>query len=164
ERVSKVLMPILLAIVVIAAIRTLTLDGAGSGIRFLFTPDWKTLASPTTWLEALTQNAWDTGAGWGLILTYAAYMHRRHGVVRSERVSKVLMPILLAIVVIAAIRTLTLDGAGSGIRFLFTPDWKTLASPTTWLEALTQNAWDTGAGWGLILTYAAYMHRRHGVV
>ncbi len=86
------------------------------------------------------------------------------GVRSIERVSKVLMPILLAIVVIAAIRTLTLDGAGSGIRFLFTPDWKTLASPTTWLEALTQNAWDTGAGWGLILTYAAYMHRRHGVV
>src|SRR5690606_30011602 len=32
---------------------------------------------------ALTQNAWDTGAGWGLILTYGAYMQRRHGVVKN---------------------------------------------------------------------------------
>ena len=35
------------------------------------------------WLEALTQNAWDTGAGWGLILTYAAYMRQQDPVVRS---------------------------------------------------------------------------------
>ncbi len=86
------------------------------------------------------------------------------GVRSIERVSKILMPMLLSIVVIAVIRALTLDGSGSGIRFLFTPEWSTLARPSTWLEALTQNAWDTGAGWGLILTYGAYMQRRHGVV
>ena len=28
------------------------------------------------WLEALTQNAWDTGAGWGLIVAYAIYLRR----------------------------------------------------------------------------------------
>ncbi|MCH7639592.1 MAG: sodium-dependent transporter, partial [Bacteroidetes bacterium] len=27
--------------------------------------------------------AWDTGAGWGLILTYGAYMRKEHGVVRN---------------------------------------------------------------------------------
>ena len=35
------------------------------------------------WLEALTQNAWDTGAGWGLILTYAAYMSDRGTAVKN---------------------------------------------------------------------------------
>jgi NSS family neurotransmitter:Na+ symporter len=29
------------------------------------------------WLEALTQNAWDTGAGWGLITAYAVYLRQR---------------------------------------------------------------------------------------
>jgi NSS family neurotransmitter:Na+ symporter len=29
------------------------------------------------WIEALTQNAWDTGAGWGLVVTYAVYMRAR---------------------------------------------------------------------------------------
>ncbi len=86
------------------------------------------------------------------------------GVSRIERVNKVLVPALLVIVVIALVRTLLLSGAGQGIEFLFTPDWSTLAEPRIWLEALTQNAWDTGAGWGLVLTYGAYMQSRHGVV
>jgi NSS family neurotransmitter:Na+ symporter len=83
ERISLVLLPTLLAIVLLATLRALTLPGAGEGLAYLFTPDWSVLAAPKTWLEALTQNAWDTGAGWGLILTYAAYMHREHGVVRN---------------------------------------------------------------------------------
>ncbi|OZC02572.1 sodium-dependent transporter [Rubricoccus marinus] len=83
ERANKVLVPSLLVIVVIAVIRAVTLPGSGAGVAFLFTPDWGTLTAPEVWLDALTQNAWDTGAGWGLILTYAAYMRREDGVVRN---------------------------------------------------------------------------------
>lgn len=86
------------------------------------------------------------------------------GVTAIERVSLVLLPTLLAIVLLAALRAVTLPGAGAGLAYLFAPDLSVLANPRTWLEALTQNAWDTGAGWGLILTYAAYMRREHGVV
>src|SRR5690625_3529455 len=86
------------------------------------------------------------------------------GVASIERVSKVLLPTLLTIVVICVVRAVTLPGAIDGLTFLFTPQWDLLARPQVWLEALTQNAWDTGAGWGLILTYGAYMQRRHGVV
>ncbi|MEM1056360.1 MAG: sodium-dependent transporter [Bacteroidota bacterium] len=88
----------------------------------------------------------------------------RGGVSGIERANKLLVPSLLVIVLIAVVRAVTLPGAGEGIAFLFTPDWSTLTSPTVWLDALTQNAWDTGAGWGLILTYAAYMRREDGVV
>jgi NSS family neurotransmitter:Na+ symporter len=87
-----------------------------------------------------------------------------NGIRSIERANVVLIPALLLIVIISLARTLTLEGASEGIRFLFTPDWSTLARPKIWLEALTQNAWDTGAGWGLILTYGAYMQSRHGVV
>jgi NSS family neurotransmitter:Na+ symporter len=83
ERANRVLVPTLLVIVVIAVVRALTLPGAGAGIAYLFTPEWSQLRQPGLWLEALTQNAWDTGAGWGLILTYAAYMKKEHGVVRN---------------------------------------------------------------------------------
>ncbi|MDA0684320.1 MAG: sodium-dependent transporter [Bacteroidetes bacterium] len=86
------------------------------------------------------------------------------GVKSIERANKILIPSLFAIVLISLVRAVTLDGASDGITFLFTPDWATLSNPRTWLEALTQNAWDTGAGWGLILTYGAYMHAKHGVV
>src|SRR5690606_30008660 len=60
----------------VLAVRAVTLPGAEGGLAFLFTPDWGRLADSRIWLEALTQNAWDTGAGWGLALTYAIYMRR----------------------------------------------------------------------------------------
>ncbi len=85
------------------------------------------------------------------------------GVRGIERVAKVLIPSLAIMVVILAVRAVTLPGAERGLEFLFTPDWGALASPKIWLEALTQNAWDTGAGWGLILTYAIYMRVREDV-
>jgi len=87
-----------------------------------------------------------------------------NGIKSIERANLVLIPALLLIVLISVVRTLTLEGSAEGIAFLFTPDWSTLSKPKIWLEALTQNAWDTGAGWGLILTYGAYMQGRHGVV
>jgi len=123
-------------------------------------PD-STEAATLSW-EAFQGSAWPVGLlaltlGLGALVLY-------RGVSGIERVSKVLLPVLLAIVVVAMLRAVTLPGAGEGVRFLFTPQWDLLAHPSTWLEALTQNAWDTGAGWGLILTYAIYMQRGHGVV
>jgi NSS family neurotransmitter:Na+ symporter len=86
------------------------------------------------------------------------------GIRSIEKVNKVLIPVLLAIVLLSVGRAVTLPGSGEGIKYLFTPQWDQLRQPSTWLAALTQNAWDTGAGWGLFLTYAAYMQSRHGLV
>ncbi len=81
------------------------------------------------------------------------------GVKSIERINNLLIPSLVLVLIIALIRALTLEGSGAGVRYLFTPDFSTLSNPQLWLEALTQNAWDTGAAWGLILTYGAYMRR-----
>jgi len=85
------------------------------------------------------------------------------GVRGIERVAKVLIPSLFVLVIILTIRAVTLPGAERGLEFLFKPDWSALADYRIWLQALTQNAWDTGAGWGLILTYAVYMKAREDV-
>jgi NSS family neurotransmitter:Na+ symporter len=82
------------------------------------------------------------------------------GVRGIETAAKILIPSLFFLVIVLAIRAVTLPGAVDGLNFLFTPHWADLAEPRIWLEALTQNAWDTGAGWGLILTYAIYLRRR----
>lgn len=79
------------------------------------------------------------------------------GVRGIERVAGVLIPSLFVLVIVLAIRAVTLPGASAGLNFLFTPDWSQLGHANVWLEALTQNAWDTGAGWGLIIAYAIYM-------
>jgi NSS family neurotransmitter:Na+ symporter len=82
------------------------------------------------------------------------------GVRGIEQSARFMMPILLLLVVILAIRAVTLPGATRGLAFLFTPNLEGLGNSRVWLEALTQNAWDTGAGWGLALTYAIYMRAR----
>jgi neurotransmitter:Na+ symporter, NSS family len=82
------------------------------------------------------------------------------GVKGIETAARFLIPSLVVLVIVLAIRAVTLPGASEGLAFLFTPDWAALASYEIWLQALTQNAWDTGAGWGLVLCYAIYMRAR----
>ncbi len=100
----------------------------------------------------------------GAVLTHAVAMGMgvfvvSRGVRGIETAAKILIPSLIVLVIVLAMRALTLPGAADGLAFLFTPDWSALASYEIWIQALTQNAWDTGAGWGLVLTYAIYMRQ-----
>jgi SNF family Na+-dependent transporter len=102
-------------------------------------------------------------SGWS-VLTHAMAMAIgvfvvARGVRGIERAASFLIPSLFVLVILLAARAVTLPGASGGLTFLFTPNWSDLADARIWLEALTQNAWDTGAGWGLALTYAIYMRR-----
>ena len=123
---------------------------------------------PDTTPDAMA--VWDRyqGGGWPFLFHSLAVILGAlaiwKGIRSIEKVNKILIPILLIIVLISVVRAVTLPGSGEGIKYLFTPQWSQLKEPSTWLAALTQNAWDTGAGWGLFLTYAAYMQSRHRVV
>tara|TARA_B100000676_G_C18061325_1_gene837978 strand:- start:1338 stop:2525 length:1188 start_codon:yes stop_codon:yes gene_type:complete len=117
---------------------------------------------PTVIPEAFWENF--AGTPWALV-THAIAMGMAifvvsKGVKGIERATKILIPGLIILIVILAIRAVTLPGAMEGIAFLFTPKLSELTDARIWLEALTQNAWDTGAGWGLVLTYAVYMRSR----
>ncbi|RMH21929.1 MAG: sodium-dependent transporter [Gemmatimonadetes bacterium] len=109
---------------------------------------------------------WEGYAGTGqAVLTHAVAMALgvfvvSKGVRGIERAARILIPSLIVLVVVLAVRAVTLPGAVDGLAFLFTPDLSQLGDARVWLEALTQNAWDTGAGWGLVLTYAVYMRAR----
>jgi len=80
-----------------------------------------------------------------------------------EKVTKILVPSLIIILIILFFRAITLDNAIEGIKYFFTPELDKILDYKVWLNALTQNAWDTGAGWGLILTYAIYMKKKEDI-
>ena len=83
------------------------------------------------------------------------------GIVKGiEKVNKFLIPALFIMLIASAIKALTLEGSYKGLNFLFNPDWVQLKNYKVWLEGLSQSAWSTGAGWGLILTYAVYMKKK----
>ncbi|UYM07272.1 sodium-dependent transporter [Solicola gregarius] len=77
-----------------------------------------------------------------------------------ESVLNVVIPALFVILVILFIQALTLDGASGGLEYMFVPDWSVLTEADVWLQAFTQMAFSTGAGWGLYLTYAVYMRQK----
>jgi NSS family neurotransmitter:Na+ symporter len=77
-----------------------------------------------------------------------------------ERANKILIPSLLVLLLIAMVRSLTLPGAVQGLNFLFSPNLSQLGNIELWLNALSQSAWSTGAGWGLMLTYGVYSRKK----
>ncbi|MBU2505705.1 MAG: sodium-dependent transporter [Bacteroidetes bacterium] len=86
------------------------------------------------------------------------------GVVNGiEKANKVLVTSLIIILFILLFRAITLPNAMEGLKYFFTPKMEYILDYKVWLNALTQNAWDTGAGWGLILTYAVYMKRNEDI-
>ena len=114
---------------------------------------------------------WNTfiQSGWGPVffhfvaITLAVLVVRRGVVQGIEKANRFLVPSLVGLIVLAAARAVTLPGSEKGLAFLFTPDLGALLDYKIWLQALTQNAWDTGAGWGLILTYGVYMRRTEDI-
>ena len=115
EKVNKILIPVLIVIILFAVFRAVSLPGAGKGIAYLFRPDWSQLKDPQIWLQALTQNAWDTGAGWGLFMTYAAYMKIEHGSVKNAFITGIgnnTISILMAIMIFGTVFSVMQSGLG----------------------------------------------------
>ncbi|ELU13568.1 hypothetical protein CAPTEDRAFT_229243 [Capitella teleta] len=81
-----------------------------------------------------------------------------------ERANLVLAPTLILLLVVIFVWSMTRPGSGDGLQFMFSPDWDTLKSPLLWVDAATQNAFDTGAGTGIFVAYAAYMAKDTPVV
>jgi len=83
------------------------------------------------------------------------------GVIKGiERVNLFVMPLFFLILIGLALFAINLPNASVGLDFLFYTDWSKLLNARTWIEALSQAAWSTGAGWGIILSYAAYSHSK----
>lgn len=80
-----------------------------------------------------------------------------------EKACKIMIPILFALLVIALLRAVTLPGAAKGLEYLFSPKLHMLSNPKLWLEAFTQAAWSTGAGWGFIITYGVYTQKKEDI-
>lgn len=80
-----------------------------------------------------------------------------------EKYTKVMMPMLFVMVIFLAVYSLTLKGAGEGIRFLFLPKWSEVTIQTV-LEALGQSFFSLSIGCGTIITYASYVKKHENIL
>ncbi len=82
EKMSKIMMPLLFLCFIVLVVRSLTLEGAGAGVRFFIEPDFSAL-SRTSVLSALGQAFFSLSLGVSAMLTYASYMKERGQINRS---------------------------------------------------------------------------------
>ncbi len=95
-----------------------------------------------------------------LSIFFVAYIISR-GVSRGiERATSIMVPSLFLLLLVLALRVVFLPGGIRGLDFLFYPDFSKLSHARIWIEAASQAAWSTGAGWGLVLTYSIYASRK----
>ena len=76
-----------------------------------------------------------------------------------EKVSKVLMPVLFLLLLLMCVRSVTLDGASEGLRFLFKPDFSKI-NGTCILSALGQSFFSLSIGMGAMVTYGSYIRKQ----
>lgn len=98
-----------------------------------------------------------------LVVILLAFMVVFFGVKVFELVAKLLVPSLVVLMAIVTAVAFTLPGVREGLYYLYVPKLSYLTNSRTWLEALTQVAWSTGAGWGFLLTFAVYSRKKEDI-
>ena len=73
------------------------------------------------------------------------------------KASKILIPLLFALMILIVLYALTLPGAGIGINTLLNPDWSMLLNINVWLAAFSQIIFSLSMGQAIALTYASYL-------
>jgi len=121
-----------------------------------------------TFLELSTAPGEMWGIRWpivlGLALTWSAVFFIIYkGVHRVGKIVLVTVPLPWIILLILALRGLTLDGSSAGIEYYLRPEWDALKKPSTWLEAYSQVFFSLTIGFGVMIAYASYRPRKTDV-
>lgn len=80
-----------------------------------------------------------------------------------EKCSKVMMPVLFLLMIVFAVRSAFLPGAGAGLKYLFKPDFSAITSQML-IAALGQAFFSLSVGVGVVITYASYVDRNENIL
>ena len=124
EKYSKILMPLLVLILIVLAIRSVTLPGAGEGLSFLFKPDFSKITGSVL-ISALGQAFFSLSMGMGVLITYGSYIKKDDNMTTtalSVTMSDTLVAVLAGIVIFPAAFSFGVQPeAGMGLVFSTIP-------------------------------------------
>ncbi len=84
EKVSKVMMPVLVVLTLFIAIYAMFMPGAWEGVKYYLTPDFSKF-SATTVLAAMGQLFYSMSLAMGIMITYGSYMKKEVNLEKSVR-------------------------------------------------------------------------------
>lgn len=103
--------------------------------------------------------------GWMAVTVIAGFMVCSMGLQNGlERITKVMMLALLGLIVILAIHSATLSGAGEGLAFYLLPDFKRAADAGIWnviTAAMNQSFFTLSLGIGAMEIFGSYMSKKY---
>ena len=128
EKFSTILMPLLILLAIIVAVYSITLPGAGVGIKYLFVPDFSHF-SVSAVLAALGQMFYSLSLAMGIMIAYGSYLPK--GSDLEKNVSRIEffdtgIALLAALMIIPAVFAFSGGdesalGAGPGLMFITLP-------------------------------------------
>ncbi len=129
EKVSKIMMSGLFVLLVVLAVRSVTLPGAEAGIRFYLWPDWNRLVANGLWTSvyaALGQAFFTLSVGIGSMAIFGSYISKEHSLT-GESVTVTLLDLFAAImagmIIFPACFAYGVEpGAGPGLVFVTLPN------------------------------------------
>ena len=148
EMLSKWLMPLLFFLLVILAVRSVTLDGAMEGIRFYLYPDPSKITGIVV-LKAMGQALFSLSLGMGTMITYGSYLSKKENIPSSAMwvtIFAVGVSLLAGFVILPAVAAL-------GGSFTEGPDLIFKVIPS--IFSLMPGGYFFGVGFFLLLTIAA---------
>jgi NSS family neurotransmitter:Na+ symporter len=95
-----------------------------------------------------------------IIVWFAIFFILYKGVQRIGKVVALTVPIPTILLIILAIRGLTLPGAIDGISYYLTPDFSKLGDVNVWLAAYGQVFFSFSLAQGIMITYASFLKKK----
>ncbi len=124
ELLSKWLMPLLFVLLILLAIRSVTLPGATAGLDFYLKPDFSKVNAQML-LAAMGQALFSLSLGAGSMITYASYLSKKENIVTSAfwiTFFEVLVCLIAGFVVLPAVSAMGKDFAeGPELIFIVLP-------------------------------------------
>ncbi|MFQ5941127.1 MAG: sodium-dependent transporter [Nitrososphaerales archaeon] len=107
---------------------------------------------------------------WYPVMSFLAVLGINYIVVRTgiskgiERLNRIGVLVIVAIMVPLLILGLSLPGAESGLEFYLKPDFSKVSDPGIWSVAFGQAFFSLSIGTGILLTYGSYLREKRSLV
>ena len=127
EKMSNILMPVMFMLLVVLVCVSLTLPGAGDGIRFFLSPDFSHV-TPRTVVNAMGQAFFSLSLAMGILITYSAYYPAKTRLTRTAvtvSMLDLLVAVMMGLIIFPGVMTYGLtdgDLAGSALVFVTLPE------------------------------------------
>jgi NSS family neurotransmitter:Na+ symporter len=120
-------MPLLFVILIALCCKTLSLPGAGEGLKFFLSPDFSKI-TPAVFVNAIGQTFFSLSLGMGILITYSAYYPDSTKLSRTSLIVSVLsllVAVLMGFIIFPAVKTFGLDNQsleGATLVFVTLPE------------------------------------------